>query len=79
MLSVSASFWRAVEVDGELGDAQQRVAAVEGARLDAVRPAHGDPAGEAEVAVEPRVEEQAAVGLDAEQLPAGPRVVGVAA
>ena len=55
------------------GDPQQRVAAVEGARLDAVLAAHGDPAGEAEVAVEPRAEDEAAVGLDAEQLPAGPR------
>ncbi len=43
------------------------------------RSAHRDPAGEAEVAVEPRVEEEPAVGLHAEHLPAGLDVVGVAA
>ena len=38
--------------------------------------AHGDPAGQAEVAVEPRVEQHAAVDLDAELAAAGPAGVG---
>ena len=69
----------AVEVDRELRDAQDRRSVVEEPRLDAVGRAHRDPAGEPEVAVEPGVEDEAAVGLHREHLPAGLDVVGVAA
>lgn len=71
---------RAVEVDGQLRDPQDRVAARQKSGADTVRcrgVTHGHAAGEREVAVEPGVEQRPAVDLDTEQLPAGARQVGL--
>ncbi len=63
----------AVEVHGELGDARHRVGDVD---EDARSVGGGDATGDAEVTVEPRVVEDAAVHLDAELLPAEDAAVG---
>ena len=67
----------AVEVDGELGDPQQRPVDLHAGGLGRRR--SDDPAGQAEVAVEPRVQQDAAVDLDAELAPARRTGVGRAA
>ena len=68
---------RLAEVDGQLGDAQERLIGEEQPRLGTVRPAHRDASRQAEVAVQPGRQQRAAVGLDAQQLPAGAGLVGV--
>ena len=64
----------AVEVDGQLRDAGDRLGDVD-EHVGAV--GEHEPAGDAEVAVEPAVEQHAAVDLDAELAPAGAAAVGV--
>ena len=59
----------AVEVDRELWHPQQRSIVAEEAGLHAVAVADRHPTGEAEVAIEPRVQEHAPVDLDAELAP----------
>ncbi len=63
----------AVEVDGQLGHPQQRpVVAEQHACSGPLAAEHGHPSRQAEVAVEPRVQQHPAVDLDAELAPAGP-------
>lgn len=64
---------RPVEVDGELGDAQEGSVDVDEA---AGAVAQGEPAGDAEVAVEPGVEQRAAVDLHGDLAPAVRAAVG---
>jgi hypothetical protein len=59
----------AVEVDGELRHPRDRLVNVDEGRRAV---GHHEPAGDAEVAVEPAVEEHASVDLDAELAPARP-------
>ena len=66
-----------VEVDGELRHPEQRPVDEEEPLGRAVAVAHHHPTGEPEVAVEPRVEEGAAVHLDGQLPVAGPAGVGV--
>ena len=66
----------AVEVDGELGDPQQRPVEVRTGALELAVDPDDDPARQAEVAVEPGVEQGAAVDLDAELPPPGQPVSG---
>ena len=56
----------AVEMNGELRDAKPRVVQADEARLEALADAEHDPTREPQVAIEPRVEQGAAVHLDAE-------------
>lgn len=56
----------AVQMDGERGDAQQRLVHLDELLDDVVALAHHDAAGETQVAVEPRVPDAAAVRLDAD-------------
>ena len=59
----------AVEVDCELGYAENGLVVAVQQRLDrTVAAVDGDPAGEAEVAVEPRVQQDTAVHLHADLL-----------
>ena len=67
----------AVEVDGQLRDAQQRAVDAHQARLTGPSSARTDTRpGQPEVAVEPRVHQRAAVDLDAELADAGRAAVG---
>ena len=64
----------AVEMDRELRHAGDRLVDVDERRRTV---AADDPAGDAEVAVEPAVQQRAAVDLDAERAPVGDRLVGM--
>ena len=63
------------EVDRQLRHPQDRVVDPQQALDDAAVGAHADPAGQAQVAVEPGVEQGAAVRLERDDLPAGARPV----
>ena len=67
----------AIEVDRELRDAQQRAVDTEQHFVDPTVAPHRQPPRQPEVAVEPRVEQHAAVDLDAELAKAGRTAVGV--
>ena len=58
-----------VEVDRELGDAQQGAVVTDESQRPIGAGADGDPTGDPQVSVEPGVEERPAVHLDAELLP----------
>ena len=66
-----------VEVDRQLRHPQDRSVDPDQAHLDPPLGADGHPAGQAEVAVEPGVDQRAAVDLHAELAPAGPAGVGL--
>ena len=69
-----------VEVDGQLGDAQHGLVHPERHEVDPARPGpHGHPARQPEVAVQPRVDQGAAVDLDAQLAVAGAARVGAGA
>ena len=72
LVVISRSRWMA-----SCGTRTERPIDEEQPLLGAVAAAHDDPPGQAEVAVEPRVEERAAVHLDGELAAAGPPGVGV--
>ena len=67
----------AIEVDGELGDAEERVVVLHEPDGQPFGAAHGHSAGDAEVPVEPRVEERTAVDLDADLAPSMAARVGM--
>ena len=64
-----------VEVNGQLGHSQQGAVDAQQPHLRPVRRAHHDPPGQAEVPVEPGVEQGTAVDLDSELADAGPPCV----
>ena len=66
-----------IEVDRQLRNPTDRPIDEEQALLGPVAPAEDHPPGQSEIAVEPRVQERAAVHLDGELLTADPPCVGV--
>ncbi len=66
-----------VQMDRQLGDAQQGLVGVEQPRLQTVGGAHDDTSGQAEVAVQPRGDQRRAVDLHPQRVPPRAHTVGV--